>query len=66
MNDQAVSFAVSWLKERGYFDDMSGTFVLELFETYVGQSHDEETIRDVPEIFCELLIDLIKDGYLDD
>ena len=64
MNDEALEFAIAWLRDRGVLKDVSGSYVLELIEAYLDQNHDFETVKDVPELFCEIVIELIENDYL--
>jgi len=62
MNHEALDTAIDILRDKGLLKDICGIFTLELVETYLDQSHDEETIRDVPTLFCEIVIQLLEDG----
>ena len=56
MNKDILIYVKNRLKEDGYFDEedeneLIGEYVLELFETYMGQSHDNYTFDSVPKLF---------------
>ena len=56
MNKDILIFVKNRLKEEGYFDNdmednLIGEYVLELFETFIDQSHDKHTLDIVPRLF---------------
>ena len=56
MNKDILIYAKNRLKEEGYFDEdtednLIGEYVLELFETFVEQSHDSFSFKTVPSLF---------------
>ena len=65
MNEEAIDFTIDWLKKNEIINEPVGNFVLEIMECYLDQNHDEDTIKEAPTIFCEIVVELIENGYLD-